>query len=411
MLGVLVATYATSPGQTYVVSCFNDSLRAASDAVDPGLGLAGTRLSAAYLVGTLLSAATLTHAGRLADRIGPRRMIALSGLGLAGAGLAFSSAGGVASLVLAFFLLRFFGQGVMSLASSHALALRFDARLGSVEGLRGATVSLAVATAPLVAVAAIERAGWRSAAWMLALGAGALAVFAALGLLDRDPDVARPEGGPARPEAGHTLAEARRTRAFWTLLGCTSFGAAYITAIHFHLQPLLGAKGLDRTAVAATFVPYALAALAGTLFGGVLVDRLRPAPLLGIAMVLLGAGGAALGAVEAPWIGHAGMAVVGAAHGLGGAVYTPTLARYFGRAHHGAIRGAAGTAGVAGSAAGPYALSATATGVGFGPALAIMSALALPAAWFAFTLLRPVAPERSGSAQDRAEDEQSDEGE
>ena len=396
VLGALLAVYATSPGQTFVLSGFTDVLGAAPDSAKAGLGLSAQQLSGSYLVGTLMSAACLTRAGQVADRIGPRRMIALAGLGLALAGVLFSNVLGLVTLTGAFFLLRFTGQGVLSLASSHALALRFDARLGSVEGLRGATLSLAVATAPLIAVAMITQAGWRQAAWMLPLGAGALAVFAAYGLLDPDPapeqDGQDEASGASVPAPkGHTLAEARRTSAFWTLVGCATFHAALITSIHFHLQGILRPRGMDEVAAAATFVPYAAAGATFTLVGGLLVDRFAAGPVLGFSMLLVGSGGLGLGLILEPWAAHLGMALLGAGSGLGVTVYAPTLARFFGRAHHGAIRGASGMLAVAGSAIGPFVLSgvAAASAQDFGPALLLTSAVAFPFAWAAFRLHRP----------------------
>jgi len=399
--------YATSPGQTYVISQFNTFVQAGPDGEGGGIGIEATALSTAYLVGTLLSASLLTQAGKVADRIGPRAMIALAGVGLALAGVLFSRVSGVVSLTVAFFALRFTGQGVMAIASSHALALRFEARLGSVEGLRGATTSLAIATAPLVAVAVIGSQGWRDAAWMLALGAGVLAVVAAYGLLDRDPreddgEPAPAEADPAAPAPapraadGHTLAEARRTRAFWILAGCVAFTAAYVTAVHFHIQALVADRGMGPEAAAATFTPFAIVGVLGTLVGGVIVDRFRPAPILAAAMLLLGAGGALIGGVAEVWAAQAGMGVVGAGHALLMAVGGPTLARYFGRAYHGAIRGFSGTIAVAGAAAGPFVLSAIADSPidGYPPALLYGSLVVLPIAWVARRLDRPAAPVR-----------------
>lgn len=392
--------YATSPGQTFVLSGFTDALGASPDSAKAGLDLSAQQLSGSYLVGTLLSAACLTHAGKAADRIGPRRMIALAGLGLALAGVLFSNVRGIVTLTGAFFLLRFTGQGILSLASSHALALRFDARLGSVEGLRGATLSLAVATAPLIAVATIAQGGWRQAAWILPVCAGALAVFAAYGLLDPDPTPAPDEGAQEkapgarlRAPKGHSLAEARRTPAFWTLVGCATFNAAFITAVHFHLQAILRPRGMDEVAAAATFVPYAVSGAALTLAGGALVDRYAAGPVLGCGMLLVGSGGLAAGLTSEPWAAHLGMALLGAGSGLGTAVYAPTLARFFGRAHHGAIRGASGTLAVAGSAAGPFVLSGLAAvpSQDFGSALLFTSAVAFPFAWAAFRLRAPKA--------------------
>lgn len=395
VLGSLVAMYATAPGQTFVLSQFNDALCASRDAAVPGLGLTPTSLAGSYLVGTLLSAASLTHAGRVADRLGPRRMIAIAACGLGLAGLGLSMVHGIVALALAFFALRFFGQGVLTLASSHALALRFDARLGSVEGLRGATVSLAIATTPLAATLLIGEFGWRTAARILCAGSAVLGVVAAYGLLDPDPPRETPreaDDGPRTGGAGpsFTLRSARRTLPFWTLIACTAFTATLLTAVHFHLQPILGARGIGKTEAASTFVPFAVAGLLATLVGGVLVDRLRPRAILAPAVALLGIGAASVGHAEGFSAAAAGMAILGTGHGLTMAVSAPTLARYFGRAHHGAIRGAAGTAAVAGSAAGPYALSAAAVPLdGFERALDCASAFAIPLLVLALRLRTP----------------------
>ena len=85
VFGAFAAMFATSPGQTFVISNYNEP-------VGESLGMEASTLAGAYLVGTLLSAASLTHAGRVADRIGPRHMVGLSSIGLAVAGFAFSRA-------------------------------------------------------------------------------------------------------------------------------------------------------------------------------------------------------------------------------------------------------------------------------------------------------------------------------
>ena len=60
---------ATSPGQTFGVSYFNDQFIA-------DFGLSNTALSSTYLVATLLAALSLTSIGALIDRFGIRRMVA-----------------------------------------------------------------------------------------------------------------------------------------------------------------------------------------------------------------------------------------------------------------------------------------------------------------------------------------------
>ncbi len=400
VLGALLAMFATSPGQTFCLSGFNESL-------GKSLDLDSTELAGAYLAGTLLSAACLTHAGRLADRIGPRHMIAVASVGLALSAIGLSMVQGILALTFAFFGLRFFGQGTLTLASSHALALRFEKNLGAVEGLRGATVSAAIATTPQIAVLSIHAFGWRSAAWVLGCGAASIGLFAAYGLLDSDLNrqehqaVKRPPSGPGSsvpvPPVGRqfNLVEARRTTSFWTLLGCTAYTATVLTAVHFHLQAILRGDfpegpGLSEAAAASTFVSFAGLGLASTLFGGLLVDRLHPSKLLALAMALIGTGAGLMSMADSVTLAHTAMGVMGLGHGLGGAVSAPTLARFFGRAHHGAIRGASGTAAVAGSAAGPFLLSAAGGPLGgMGASLWLCAGLAIPLVVAALCLRRP----------------------
>ena len=369
--GCLLAMYITAPGQTFVVSTFNDALTA-------DLGLSAGELGLAYLIGTLCSAACLTAVGAAADRIGPRRMIAFASVGLALAGAGFGAAGGFATLTAAFFMLRVTGQGAISMASSHALALRFDATLGRMEGLRGGVVALAIASVPQVSMALIEGQGWRSAAVALGVTAGALGLFAAVCMIDRDPTPGSDAGDGASGWAGSfSPAEARRTPAYWILLLLVATQAAVVTGIHFHLLPILAEAGVSAVEAARTYMSYAAAGLVATLGGGVLADRFRPGPLLGASMGLLALGALALSRSSGTAASHLAMGVLGLAQGLGAATHGPTLARYFGRRHHGAIRGTAGTAAVVGSAVAPWAAGAAAEGSGsFTPALLMMGGLA-----------------------------------
>lgn len=390
VFGAFAAMFATSPGQTFVISNYNGH-------VGESLDMAASTLAGAYLIGTLMSAGSLTFAGRLADRIGPRHMMALASVGLAIAGFAFSRAQGFVSLAFAFYLLRFFGQGTLSLASSHALALRFDAKLGSIEGLKGAVFSGAIALMPQVALGAIGTYGWREAAWMLPCGAAAVGLVSAYVLLDPDPRVDRKPAantnGHETMESGFTLAEARRTRAFLVLVGSSAFTGAAITAVHFHLQVLLREAGMGEATAAATFSSFAAAGFFATLFGGMLVDRIRPAPILAMGMALLISGVAGTALAPGAVLAHAGMATLGLGHGFIGAVAGTTLARFFGKAHHGAIRGASATAVVAGAACGPYLVGLVAEAVGsYSWATCGMAFAALPLPFIGWSLRAPAPP-------------------
>jgi MFS family permease len=141
---------------------------------------------------------------------------------------------------------------------------------------------------------------------------------------------------------------------------------------------------------AATFISFASAGFLATLIGGVLVDRIQPARILatGLFFLLLGMAGTAL--APTPVLAHAGMAALGVGHGFVGAVAGTTLARFFGKAHHGAIRGASSTAVVAGAAVGPYLASLLAGAVGdYSTAVAVIALACMPMPILAWTLRRP----------------------
>ncbi|MGB5565640.1 MAG: MFS transporter, partial [Acidimicrobiia bacterium] len=94
----------TGPGQTIGVSVFVDPMIS-------GLDLTRSQVSVAYLIGTLVGAASLLPVGRWIDRVGSRR--AMTWIGVAfGVGLvAMSGVRGFVTLAVGFTLIRWLGQG------------------------------------------------------------------------------------------------------------------------------------------------------------------------------------------------------------------------------------------------------------------------------------------------------------
>ena len=122
-----VAIILTAPGQTMLVSLLNVPLREAFD-------LQPLWLNTAYTVATITASLPLVWMGDRIDRHGPRRMLVVIAVAFGLACLFMASVAHVAMVVVGFFLLRFFGQGSLALASSHALAMWFHRRLGSISG-------------------------------------------------------------------------------------------------------------------------------------------------------------------------------------------------------------------------------------------------------------------------------------
>ena len=201
-------------------------------------------------------------------------------------------------------------------------------------------------------------------------------------------------------DVSFTLGEALRTRALWILLFAGPFLGLVGTAMLFHTQPILDSFGVEDAQAVAPWVqaPWAVALALTPLVAGYLADTFHPRWLLPVG-VGLGAASCACVAIAgqglfgwAPvvWVGVS-MAVFGVAGGVVMSVVGPTIARYFGRTHHGSIRGASITVAVAATAVGPYLLSrgAEAAGGRFDVVFGVFALAAIPLALASLTLERP----------------------
>jgi MFS family permease len=100
----MLAVFASSPGQTYVVSVFVGPIQRDT-------GWSRTLISA---LGSLTAASGILVVGRLMDRVGARATLAGAGLGLGLAALWMSRVDGPLDLYLGFALLRLLGQGALT---------------------------------------------------------------------------------------------------------------------------------------------------------------------------------------------------------------------------------------------------------------------------------------------------------
>ena len=356
-VAAMLATLCTSPGQTYLVSSFNASWYAE-------LNVDATSLSSAYAVATLLASTLLPSAGRFSDKHGPRRAMGLAGLGLAAGCLLASRVSSLTQLAMVFVALRFFGQGALSLFGSHALALAFPRRLGTVEGLRNGAISLAVGLFPPLAVASIAGFGWRASYAGIGL-ITLVTVGTAVALLPsgtRDRERQRDREPP--PSASATLLAAVRNARWWMLAGVVSAHAALVTAAHFHLQGLGREASLDELTASGAMGVYAVASLASTLIGGTLADRFEPLVLLALGCAALASGCVAPTLLAGGAGIYAALGAIGVAQGICGACVSPACLRAFGIDRYGALRGTLATAGVAGASLGPLLVAAAAGQLG-----------------------------------------------
>lgn len=362
-----VAQLLTAPGQTLLVSMLNVPLREA-------FGMDALTLNTAYAVATITASLPLVWIGTSTDRHGPRRMLIAVSLAFAGACLFTAAAANVAMVFAAFFLLRFLGQGSLSMVSGHAVAMWFHRRLGRMEGFR--TVALFGAGAPLPALTLwlMGEVGWRSTWAIFGIVVGVTVSVLAwrfvvdrpeslgLGLDAEQPPVATAE--PSGSERGWTLRDALRARSYYLLALATALPPMIGTAVIFDIAPLLGARGLDASTAALAVGVWSASMAVLAIPVGHLVDRLRPSWLLtsGSLAIALGCG-ILLRAASTPEVVAAMLALAVGQSSCGPTVLA-TTARYFGRSHHGAIRSSLTRVGIIATGVGPFVFGWSQHGTG-----------------------------------------------
>lgn len=362
----------SAPGQTIGVSVFTDYLIAE-------LALERTGLSLAYLVGTLGSAFFLSWAGRLYDRFGGRLVASVAAALLAAvllgltftpqlAGLVGGPVFAFAVMALGFFLLRFSGQGMLTLASRNMVMEWFDRRRGMANAVMGVSISFGFSYAPRVFDDLIRSAGWRLAWRELAIAAAIFSVVAFIFYRDTpEAHGLKPDGplGKSRrenhPETAtgrdFTLPEARRTYSFWVFALAISLAGLVLTAYTFHIVSIFDAAGMNRSRAVGVFLPAAIVAVAVEFLGSWISDYIRlkyllMVQLLGVAtltvsIALLAPGAAVVGVI----VGQ------GLMQGVFGILSNVTWPRFYGRGHLGAISGFVLAMTVTGTAVGPYFFS------------------------------------------------------
>ncbi len=362
----ILAQAATSPGQTFGVSIFNPSFQEA-------LGISLSQLTGAYMIGTLMAAVPQPYIGGLMDRFGIRRtmtgVVVLLGL----ACFYTATVHSIWMLLIAFFLLRMFGQGALSLLASNIPAMWFATRLGRVAGLMNIGVAGATAIVPPVILWMITQLGWRWAYALMGVAVWIILLPILVFLFRNRPEevgqkldgfrlpgtMSTPNFAPAvgesdSKEISFNLKAAQRTRTYWIMMAQQTLWALIATAIFFNLLPLFTSKGMTAAQAAATYTTLAIATVIAQLVAGALADRTPLNWLLSLALFSMTGAIFVIIAGAAPWLSLGFAILMGITQGFGGVVGGTLWARYYGREHLGKIRGSIFTAAVAGSSVGPF---------------------------------------------------------
>lgn len=379
------------PGQTIGVSVFTDFLIEA-------LGLSRDQLSLAYMIGTLASASVLSFGGLLLDRWGSRKFgiyvslcfgIVLVGLSFIQDAVGFLSQNlhavpialwAMILMSLGFFLIRFLGQGSMTLVSRNLPMQWFTRKRGLVSAIVGTVVSFGFNAAPALYDQLIAANGWQGA-WRLSgftvffIGSLLFAFIVrdtpeSVGL-NQDGDSIVPNTEDGNDHAAKFVADtssandkelshALGTFSFWVFALSLGLFSLYVTGFTFHVVSIFSEAGIDRSIAVSIFIPISIFSVLINALVSTMSDHIR---LKWILVVMIS--GLIISMVSVAFLtpGIAFTALIIAGNALAGGTFnalsTLVWPRLYGTRHLGSISGFAMGIIVAGSALGPIMLSSS----------------------------------------------------
>ena len=330
------------------------------------LGLGRGLLASVAAAARLVSAALSPLLGPVVDRRGPRGLMALGVLSLAGGAVVLAAAGNAWHVFLGYGVVMAFGSVALGeLTGDTTVARWFVRRRGRALAVSTMGLSTAGIVIPLPVALLIGALGWRGA-WLVLAGVILVLGAAATTVMRRRPEDygLAPDGAPA-PRRGNAAApptaevsfaarDAARTPAFWLLVVSTNLAGLGFFGVNLHLFSYVTDAGLS-AAVAASMITYlyTLHTVAKPLWG-VIAERVHVRYCIAACYA-----GGALGVVVlllAP-ASVAGLAAFGTVYGLtrGAQSFVTSLAwaDYFGRGAQGTIRGLASPFRHLSAAAGP----------------------------------------------------------
>ena len=247
-------------------------------------------LSGAAAISLLLLGAVGPFVGRLADRLGPRRVIAWSLLVLAMGSIGSSFVQHLWQIYLTAGVLMALGAGGVALTTGSTVVARwFEARRGLAIGIAAGGMSAGQLIVIPLATALTVWFGWRTSFLWLGLGLLVLIVPVCLALIRNNPEdrgvtpygatgpvrtVAQAEATMAAARVG--VAEAAQTLPFWLLMA-TFFVCGYTTngIVLTHFMPHALDHNFTAFEASAALAVMGAMNIMGTVASGWICDRLR----------------------------------------------------------------------------------------------------------------------------------------
>ena len=323
-------------------------------------GWSRTTFVGAMTAGTILGGISALIVGPLMDRYGPRWIVSGGFLLIGGALVGMAFVNSLWQFYLSMIVGRMVVQGGINLSLQVTVAKWFVRKRGRAMAVSGLGARMGNGISPLYTAALVTAYDWRTATFVLGVVTWALAVAPSALFLRRQPEDMglRPDGeeyGPADAESSSkadgklgadaeysfTLRQALRTPTFYVLTSVLIVLMFAASGANLHMVAYFTDQGLSAQMAAGIVTVFSIAAMAGTLGGGLLAERVPVRLLLMASFAGMAVSTFILLQVRHPALGIAYGVVSGVSFGAMVTMMQMVLPTYFGRKHAGVIRGTA----------------------------------------------------------------------
>ena len=346
--GGFLLTFFSSFGQTFFIGLSGEELRAKFELTDGEFG-------GLYMIATIGSALTLPFLGRVLDHMPGWKVARFVIPALAGACLLLAFSPTILLLILALYLVRLFGQGMMTHTAYTEIGRWYVANRGRATSLIVPGHQTGEALLPIAFTGIAVVLGWQ-AGWVI--GAVLLLVFALPAVIslwreERKPQSTDPDLASARLGPDKTVAQVAADPIFYALLVGVLAPPFIGTTIFFHQDYLIELRGYDALAFAAAFPIMAITTVSFSLVSGHLIDRFGAIRLLPFYLVPLCCACLAVGLLTPLWGIYVFMFLVGVSYGFTAPLVGALWPEVYGVRNLGSVRAIAVAASVAATAIGP----------------------------------------------------------
>lgn len=346
----LLFTFSSSFGQTFLLSLY-------VPAVEGFLNISNTEFGSLYAIATIGSALSLPWLGSYFDRVDLKPYSLAVMLGLAASLLLLSLAANFIMVLIAFYGLRLFGQGLSSHTSISSMARYFSTNRGKALGLVSLGYPAGEAILPILIALLITTLGWRSSLQLSALHILIIVIPLTAFLIKKSTASLQTyktqSGDTGKIQNKIQFLKLLQQKDFW-IISPVIFMLGFTNTAIFFFQLKLG-ESRDWTAewVAASLSAFALAGAFGMLGSGSLVDRFSGKKLFPFFLLPYMLGLGVLILFDQPIAYPTALTLMGFSNGMGSTINNAMLAEIYGTAVIGQIRSLFITLMVGSTALGP----------------------------------------------------------